>query len=301
MVRYHRLLRRKNGSAMEVNDLYYDLHDFIYGRVNVMTRRLSDRGPMIVIYDDHRWLLNVLFYLHKLGERYDLIYFDAHDDAASCGKKSALLEKIGVEDLNAATAKQFGAFVDYDQRIDDGGWLTTAMELNLIGDALNIGNRYSDNIAQMNGIYTSEDGVAHNLFELSKNLEYEFDCRGRLGDTCREDECRRLRDFFGIEHYLHSNDIPIVNNPYVLDFDLDFFTMSFDDEGTHGWTPKILNKYFPDNSRQDRFLRYLIRRAQVITICREPDYCGSLGDSNKILQMLDRYYFEGNIGTDTTL
>lgn len=286
---------------MDANDIYFELHKVIYGRVNVMTRRLSDNGPMVMIYDDHRWILNVLFSLNKLGEHLDLVYFDAHDDAAPCEKKSMLLEEIGVANLGDATEKQFSAFVDYDQRIDDGGWLTTAMELNLIGDALNIGNRHSDNISLMNGSYISGDGISHNVFELSENLEYEFDCRGQLGDTCREDECRKLRDFFGIQHYLDRNDIPKPIKPYVLDFDLDFFTMSFDDEGTHGWTSKILFKHFPDYSRQDRFLRYLIRNAQVITICREPDYCGSLGDSNQILQMLDRYYFDGCIGADTTL
>lgn len=265
-----------------------------------MTRRLPN-GPIIVIYDDHRWILNVLFYLNKLGEHLDLIYFDAHDDAAPCEKKSTLLKKIGVADLKDATEKQFGAFVDYDQRVDDGGWLTTAMELDLIGDALNIGNRHSDNIVGMNGSYSSEDGIAHSVFMMSENLEYEFGVRGQLGDTCREEECRKLRDFFGIEHFLGRYDSVVPAKPYVLDFDLDFFTMSFEDEGTHGWTKKILFKHFPDYSMHNKFLWDLIRNAQVITICREPDYCGSLGDSNQILQMLDRYYFEGCIGTDTTL
>lgn len=285
---------------MNPKKLYYELNKSVWGRVNVMTRQ-TENGQMIVLYDDHRWLLNVLFYLHKLGEHYDLIYFDAHDDAAECEKKSALLEKIGVADLKEATEKQFGAFVDFDQREDDGGWLTTAMELNLIGDVVNIGNRHSDNLMQMNGLYTNEDGIVHHVFELSENLEHELGCRGQLGDTCREEECRKLRDFFGIEHFYRRQCDMRVVRPYVLDFDLDFFTMSFNDEATHGWTTKILNKHFPNNSMPDWMLRDLIRDAMVITICREPDYCGSLGDSNRILEMLDQYYFDGCIGTDSSL
>lgn len=285
---------------MNSKDLYHELLKSVCGRVNVMTRQ-TESGQMVVLYDDHRWLLNVLFYLHKLGEHYDLIYFDAHDDAAECEKKSALLAKIGVANLEDATSKQFGAFVDFDQREDDGGWLTTAMELNLIGDVVNIGNRHCDNLQLMNGLYASEDGVNHNIFELSENLEYELGCRGQLGDTCREEECRKLRDFFGIEHYFSRYDEVFVSHPYVLDFDLDFFTMSCVDESTHGWTPKILNNYFPNYSEQDRMFRNLIRGAKLITICREPDYCGSLGDSNRILEMLDQYYFDGCIGTESSL
>ena len=140
------------------------------------------------------------------------------------------------------------------------------MELNLVGNVLNIGNRFSDNLEQMNGTYVSEDGITHNIFELSKDLEYEFGCRGKLGDTCREDECRKIRDFFNIKHYLGSYENAKIANPYVLDFDLDFFTLSTEDDGTHGWTPKIFNKYFPTYSRQDTFLRYLIANAKVITI-----------------------------------
>lgn len=73
--------------------------------------------------------------------------------------------------------------------------MTTAMELNLIGDVVNIGNRHSSNLSQMHGQYMSEGGVVHNVFELSENLEYELGCRGQLGDTCRDVECSKLRDF----------------------------------------------------------------------------------------------------------
>lgn len=70
---------------------------------------------------------------------------------------------------------------------------------------------------------------------------------------------------------------------------------------TYGWTEKVFDSHFPDCSQQDLFLRLLIEGAQVITICREPGCCGSVGDSNRILEILDRYYFEGQIRTDVTL
>ena len=285
---------------MNSKDLYYELHKELNGRVNVMTRQTVS-GQMVVIYDDHRWLLNVLFAASKHIERPNLITFDAHDDAAECAKKSVLLSQIGVDDLQNATAKQFGAFVDYDQREDDGGWLTTAMELNLIDSVVNIGNRHSHNLYEMNGIYESEDGVEHKAFELSEDLEYELGPSGKLGDASKEDKYLALRDLFGIEYFYKSVNRMSIKEPYILDFDLDFFTMSSNDEPTHGWTERVLNRHFPVNSEQDKFLRRLIRDAHIITICREPDYCGSIGDSNRILLLLDKYYFNGQLGSDVTL
>ena len=59
-----------------------------------MTRQTVG-GQMVVIYDDHRWLLNVLFAVSKHIKRTNLITFDAHDDAARCEKYSKLLsEKV---------------------------------------------------------------------------------------------------------------------------------------------------------------------------------------------------------------
>lgn len=58
-----------------------------------MTRQ-TVHGQMVVIYDDHRRLLNVLFAASKHIERPNLITFDAHDDAAQCEKKSVLLSQI---------------------------------------------------------------------------------------------------------------------------------------------------------------------------------------------------------------
>lgn len=280
--------------------IYFELEKELDGRVNVMTRE-TERKQLVVIYDDHRWLLNVLFAVNKLTERPDLIFFDAHDDAAKCEKKSELLAKIGIDNLMNASAKQFSAFVDYNQREDDGGWLTTAMELNLIGDVVNIGNRYNDSIRSMNGSYESEDGIKHGVWELSYDLKHELGNRGKLGDSCKENENRALRNFFGIEHSYSDLNSVMMTKPYILDFDLDFFTISCTDDSSHGWTERILNRHFPTYSKQDDFLRMLIHNAMVITICREPDCCGSIGDSNRILCLLDRYYFKGALGTDVTL
>ena len=159
-------------------------------RVNVMTRYPFDNRKLVIIYDDHRWLLNVLFKIQKDGllpGPPKLVFFDSHDDAGESHKKSALLAHIGVDNVLDATEKAFGAFVDYDIRTDDGNWLSVACELNLVSDAVVIGDKYSHNIEDMNGLYTSEDGIEHHLYNLSSDLEYELGCRGSLGDRAKED------------------------------------------------------------------------------------------------------------------
>lgn len=57
---------------MNSKDLYSVLLRELNGRANVMTRQTVD-GQMVVIYDDHRWLLNVLFAASKHIKRTNLI------------------------------------------------------------------------------------------------------------------------------------------------------------------------------------------------------------------------------------
>lgn len=270
-------------------------------RVNVMTRYPNDK--LVIIYDDHRWLLNVLFKIQKDGLLEGLppklVFFDSHDDAGQSQKKSELLAHLGVENVLDATEKVFSSFVDYDIRTDDGNWLSVACELNLVSDAVVIGDKYSHNIEEMNGVYTSEDGVEHKLYNLSENLEYELGHRGSLGDHAREEEFKDIREFFNSNYgYDHARIGDMT--PFVLDFDLDFFTLETN-EGTMAWPKQIWQKHFDGLSDGAQMVRELINKAMVITICREPDYCGSIGGiagSNYNLQNLDNYFFDDQLGTN---
>ena len=269
-------------------------------RVNVMTRYPNDK--LVIIYDDHRWLLNVLFKIQKdelLQGPPKLVFFDSHDDAGQSQKKSELLEHIGVKNVLEATEKQFSGFVDYDIRTDDGNWLSVACELNLVSDAVVIGDKYSHNIEEMNGIYTAEDGIVHRLYNLSDDLDFELEGRGSLGDHAREEEFRDTREFFNSKYgYEHAHIGKMT--PFVLDFDLDFFTLNTN-EGTLAWPRQIWRKHFDGLGSGTQMVRDLINQAMVITICREPDYCGGIGGiagSNYNLQNLDNYFFEGLLGTN---
>jgi hypothetical protein len=116
------------------------------------------------VYDDHRTLLNVIFEAKRLDILRDtpnLVYFDHHDDACKLGKRSDLLDKIGVDNMNNATNKQFWSFVEFDLGTMDDDWLLTGMELDLIKDAILIGAEDDSNMRRLHGNYISEDGTSH--------------------------------------------------------------------------------------------------------------------------------------------
>lgn len=264
-------------------------------RANVTVRQWRDKA--IIIYDDHRWLLNVLFYLRKkkLLVKPNFVFFDAHDDAAGCSRKYSLLSKIGTTTLDEANEKQFLSFVEYDISPIDDNWLSVACELDMVGDVICIGNRHNDNIADINGHYVSEDGIQHNLYELSENLEYELGSRGTLGDATKGLEYAGIRSFFDSGEHVYKGIGKV--NPFVLDVDLDCFTLEVKDAPNMAWSAKTYYHKYPEYGKAQCFIQDLLNKAEVITICCEPDYCGSIGESNKILELLDNIWFDGAIGT----
>lgn len=82
-----------------------------------------------------------------------------------------------------------------------------------------------------------------------------------------------------------------------MDFDLDCFTSECR-ETTIAWAEKIFKEEYSDNFKTADFMQQLISRCQFITICKESKCCGGLGESNKILSYLDRYIFDGSLGTE---
>lgn len=262
-------------------------------RANVTTR-CYHHDKQIVIYDDHRWILNVLFKWYKEKQTsINIVSFDAHDDAAGCANRSSLLELIGVTDLKGATERQFSSFVEYDIGTQDDDWLTVACKLDLINDSCTIGNVNNSNILNMGNELESESGRKHSLYELSYDLNVELGCRGKLGDACKYDKNKGVRKFFGIEQsYNHCIG---KMKPFILDFDLDFFTISSNDL-TFAWPDKMWNETFGNCSKARFFMQQLIEKAELITICREPDYCGSIAESNQILRTLDYIFFDGCLG-----
>ncbi len=250
----------------------------------------------ILVFDDHRTSLGVIYEASKLGmfgeQIPNLVTFDYHEDCCDAGKQSELLKKIGVENLMDATSRQFWSFVEFDLSKVDDDWIAAAQELNLVKDVTIIGNEANHNVDN-NEVIVDESGNQHRRFSIP-HLSFSLGNRGCLGDSMlKEPYYQAIRDTFQIKNGRFDN-APVY--PYVLDIDLDCFTGEIR-EKTMRWPEQVFFNEFMGNHKTRRFLTALIERASFVTISREPRCCGGMGESNKILQYIDRHWFEGALNT----
>lgn len=263
----------------------------------------SFEDKYIILYDDHRSILNVLFEakkLNKFGTTPNIIFFDRHDDACNPNlNANELLQRWGVNEIEKVSSRDFWSFVEFDLSGLDDDWLLAGMELGLINHAVVIGQNENHNICNMNNMFESSDGIHHELFDIS-HIDWSIESRGCLGDNVKkEDYYENVRNIFEYNQPPYgrydkfSKEVTI---PFVLDFDLDCFTTECEDK-RYAWPEDIFKKKYINNEEVLYFMHRLIKRSTIITICREPVCCGGIGESNKILGYLDRYFFNGCLGT----
>lgn len=276
----------------------------IYGLSNHTNIEVySFHDKYIILYDDHRSILNVLFETKKLGlfsTTPNMIFFDKHDDACNPRINAKdLLEKWGVERIEDVSSRDFWSFVEFELSGLDDDWLLAGMELGLINHAVVIGQTENSNMRDLNNLFESSDGKVHELFDIS-HLNYSLSSRGCLGDNViKEPYYENVRNIFEYNqppYGRYDKFSKEVTNPIVLDFDLDCFTTECENN-VYAWPEAIFREKYYDNEEVQYFMQKLINRSTIITICREPACCGGLGESNKILGYLDRYFFDGWLDT----
>lgn len=276
----------------------------IYGLSNHTNIEVySFHDKYIILYDDHRSILNVLFETKKLGlfsATPNIIFFDKHDDACNPQINAKdLFEKWGIERIEDVSSRDFWSFVEFDLSGLDDDWLLAGMELGLINHAVVIGQTENSNMRDLNNLFESSDGEVHELFDIY-HLNYSLGCRGCLGDNViKEPYYENVRNIFEYNqppYGRYDKFSKEVTNPIVLDFDLDCFTTECENN-VYAWPEAIFREKYYDNEEVRHFMHELINRSTIITICREPTCCGGLGESNKILGYLDHYFFDGCLDT----
>lgn len=257
----------------------------------------------VILYDDHRCVLTVLFEAMRLGltdRKTNLITFDLHDDARPLlPHTDKVIDGLLKSDVLLLSSREFRSFVEFDISEKDDDWVNVGMELGLIDDIINIGCEENTNINDWkNHRYRDRLGREHTGYVLT-HLGDELNTHGgRLGDKAikSNDNIRRI---FGYDPYQPFGSISEDAN-FVLDFDLDCFT-TFCMGKRFAWPEAIFRKEYGNGTNAGHFIYKLISKAKFITICREPSYCGGIGESNKILGYLDRYFFRGCLGTETVM
>ena len=256
-------------------------------RNNVEIR--SFNGKDIVLFDDHRTTLDILFEIYKSGQLEgfapSLVTFDYHEDCCDAGNQEKLLQKIGVSNLADATDRQFWNFVEFDLSSSDDDWISAAISLNLVRNVVIIGSEANKHVQN----WQNTDDSEHMLFSIN-HLPSSVGNRGCLGDNviC-ESYYSQVRDTMQYHHGTFD-DVPV--HPFVLDFDLDCFSTEI--RGNQkAWPEDIFYHEYVENDKVYSFMKQLIYRSSLITISREPGCCGGYEESFKILSYLNKYFFEG--------
>ncbi len=237
-------------------------------------------GKQIVLYDDHRCLLNVLYEAkQEFGCAHDVFYFDNHDDARDLNPDE-IHEIIGLG--SNYLLKDLWNFVEFTSASDDASWLKAGFELGLIKNAVVFGAEMEDsNVMAL---------PQHQYIDL--HLQHHF--AYSIKDVETWSRCYR--------HPLPgNNEASLIKNSsgFILDFDLDCFAS--DIKGIAGGLgsgfstiaiPEVLFSELIENLLRNGLMYDFIKKANVITICMEPDCCGGLGESYRILNLLDEHLFD---------
>lgn len=254
----------------------------------------------VAVYEDHRTLINVLFQLSEAyGDRepFDLIMFDNHDDfchvSESVGDK---LEKV----LETRCKRELSTIVEFDLNGLDDNWVTAGMELGLIGNVF-LFNSNESGIDFRESYQTRRFGI-HHMYNMG-NVWSVIGHRGELNDPIKN-QFRPLWDDFGWELHEGKFYFKEKRNRFVFDIDLDCFSTSILDK-TVAIPEELIIERLTENLHPSyhhyytaqAFMKELIRKSELVTLCFENGCCGGFRESHKIFNMVDYVLFDNELGS----
>lgn len=266
-------------------------------RSNIIYKRVADSE--VVIYEDHRTIINVLFHLkdkRKIQEPLDIIMFDNHDDFRSprkttIGKLMTFLDNPSKEELNQ--------IVEFDLNHLDDDWVKTGMELGLI-DNVFLFNSDESSIDSREEYETQRFGkkYLYNLGDVWSALGYH----GILNDPIKS-ENKIFCDAFGWDFKNGKYRLKENRKKFVFDIDLDCFSTRILDKTIalpeEIIIPKLTEFSNPSHhcyQSSQKFMKDLIRHSEIATICFENGFCGGIRQAYKIFNMVDEVLFDNKLG-----
>jgi len=259
-------------------------------------RQVSQTSPKCFLHDDHRWVLPIISSAQESGDLprpCTIVMFDAHHDSFD---PECLSEIEQIREAGCSYNQLIGLCRDHLLKIDND-WLRAGMQLGLIDHAAIFGVEDRRD-AQKFKEFKDSKGNVHKI-EMAALPGVELEYQGGLCDMASHGN-RTLWDILGwrIEPgvgFGFQSKSPRI----LLDFDLDCFVIRWNRFHTYNfpWPDEVFEKEFLAPTYEEgwsgkTFVANLIARAGLVTIAREPGFCGGEEKCNAVLAKVNRYLFD---------
>ncbi|NHZ86421.1 MAG: hypothetical protein GWP19_11160 [Planctomycetia bacterium] len=262
---------------------------------NLEEARLNN--TKVYIHNEHRFVLPILRECQLNGDLpmpCNLILLDAHPDSSPFNNENG----INATD-NSLSQSEFIDICDQSLAKDDGNWVIAGFETGLIKDILIFGvNR--DYQSFNDDLYRDRLGGVHKIFIFQGFPVDELHSRGWLIDIPKMGENQSKMDIieWGLQKGTGFNFLN-QNKNLALVIDLDCFTIDWKDE-LISWPNEFFEAKFIKEKGSlswsgSKFIKALLPKLGTITIAKEPDYCGDMETSNKILNQVNKYVFKDKL------
>jgi len=248
-------------------------------RANMRVKRIRDK--QVVIYEDHRCILNVLYHAvesKQMEAPIALFRFDKHyDDLTPTPEARAQLKAFNVQ---LPSMEKFWSFTEFQLKHDDDDWLRAAYDLGWVSNNLLFQVEQGDYISKP---HVSPDQITHHTINLG-DIQDLFAAKSEVQQHHLLQVCGWNGQTFIPEY-----------QAFILDIDLDAFTDLIGDdikainEATFDAWLSIKNS---NGISIHAFLLEIFERSLFTTICMESLYCGGMSEAFQILQLLDEYLFD---------
>lgn len=251
----------------------------------------------IILYDDHRTILNILYYAKHFGlfgqDVPTIVSFDRHDDACEVNNILEKIMRTKEECFPEMNEQYMWQFTEFGLSGNDDNWVRAGMELGLIKHYIGLGHVGSDATNIKDGFekYLSFDNETHHLYSNGHLSEILSDGSSLSQQGISSSKGSNMQNDLHF-HNGHFDDIGIKS--LVLDIDLDCFTIDFADNN-YACPVYIFEEHYVKNLKVKFFMDQLIKKTSLITICREQGSCGGLGESTEILKYIDYYWLNNSL------
>jgi hypothetical protein len=266
-------------------------------RSNIIHRLSSENE--VVIFEDHRTILNVLFHLmdvRGISKPLDIIMFDYHDDF--CDPSIEAIKRVHKFIKKPEKETLYNIVEFYLSHLDDD-WVKAGMELGIIGNVF-LFNSKQTSVSFREEYKTKNYGKRYfyNVGDVWDALGH----RGILNDPIKV-QYKQFWDDFGWELVNGKFKFKDNRNKFILDIDIDCFSTRVFNR-TIAIPNQVILPLLTEQSKPEyhyyyssqQFIKDLISQSELVTICFETECCGGINQAFEIFNMLDDVLFNNELG-----